>query len=148
MTVTDFPEKFNESLEEQREIAIQRVDGLQRQAQALRTLLDQVESDLRRNVHMLKHLDELLGLAPEIPMAMVNDELRGRQLREVAIALLRERKGEGEPIHYRDWLRLVTDTGVKVGGRDPAATFLTQISHAPEVESVRPRSGLYRLKAA
>lgn len=148
MTVIEFPEQFNETLREQREITKQRVDGLRGQAAALRSLLGLVEADLQRNEHMLQSMEELLGLAPEIPVSLLTEELRGKHLREVAIALLREKKGEGQAIHYRDWLRLVTDAGVKVGGRDPAATFLTQISSAAEVESVRPRSGMYRLKAA
>ena len=41
-------------------------------------------------------------------------------------------------------VRLLTAAGFRVAGRDPIATFLTQVGRANEVESVRPRSGLYR----
>jgi hypothetical protein len=41
----------------------------------------------------------------------------------------------------------MTAAGVRIGGKDPTATFLTQIVKSADIESVRPRSGLYRLKA-
>jgi hypothetical protein len=74
-------------------------------------------------------------------------ELRGRRLREVAVQILRQRRAPGEVVHYRDWYELVIGAGVRVAGKDPLATFLTQVSQAAEVKSERPRSGLYRLVA-
>ena len=54
----------------------------------------------------------------------------------------------GTVIHYTEWLQLLSDEGIRVGGKDPRATLLTQINKSPYVEVVRPRSGLYRLKSA
>ncbi|MDX6618503.1 MAG: hypothetical protein QOK36_889 [Gaiellales bacterium] len=38
--------------------------------------------------------------------------------------------------------------GIRVGDKDPLGSLLTQVSRASAVESVRPRSGLYRLSTA
>jgi len=50
----------------------------------------------------------------------------------------------GEGLDEEKWFDLLTAAGFRVAGRDPIATFLTQVGRANEVESVRPRSGLYR----
>ena len=49
-----------------------------------------------------------------------------------------------EGLDEEKWFDLLTAAGFRVAGRDPIATFLTQVGRANEVESVRPRSGLYR----
>lgn len=97
---------------------------------------------------MLRTIQEMLGLAPQLSLDAYSGDLRGRRLREVAVQILRQRRAPGEVVHYREWYALLTDAGVRVAGKDPLATFLTQVSQAPEVKSVRPRSGLYRLAAA
>ena len=97
---------------------------------------------------MLRNIDEMLGLAPQLTMDALTGDLRGRKLQEVAVELLRQRRGVGAVVHYREWFDLLAGVGVTVAGKDPLATFLTQIGRAPSVESVRPRSGLYRLRAA
>jgi hypothetical protein len=136
-----------EIVERERETAAARVDQLRREAEALRSLAAEVDEELRSSSRILQHAEELLGLAPQIPIDDLQGELRGRRLREIAIELLRSRRGERAEIHYREWLDLLQSTGARVGGKNPAATFLTQIASAPEVESVRPRSGRYRLKS-
>jgi hypothetical protein len=93
-------------------------------------------------------MDEMLGLAPQLSLDALHGELRGQRLRETAVELLRQKKGVGSVVHYREWYSLLLEAGVRVAGKDPLATFLTQVARAPGVESVRPRSGLYRLRAA
>lgn len=93
-------------------------------------------------------MDEMLGLAPQLSLEESDNGLRGRRLREIAVELLKKRKRPGEEIHYREWYELLGGAGLTIAGKDPLATFLTQIARAPGVESVRPRSGLYRLKVA
>jgi hypothetical protein len=109
---------------------------------------EQVDRDLASAERLLRQMDEVLGLAPQLAIEDLAGEIRGQRLREVAVDVLRQRRGVGVVIHYTDWLELVVREGVQVGGKNPTATFLTQIAKAPQVESVRPRSGLYRLRAA
>src|SRR5690349_21007217 len=91
-------------------------------------------------------LDELLGRASQLRLGLPHDGVSGQQLRDAAVEILVRQRGTGVPIHYREWFQLVSETGLNVGGRDPLATFLTQITRSPVVEQAgEPRSGLYLL---
>jgi hypothetical protein len=124
-----------------------RVADLRRQSESLHAVVEQVDGDLASAEHLLRRMDEMLGLAPQLAIDDLREELRGQRLREVAVEVLRLRRGVGVVIHYTEWFDLLTREGVRVGGKSPSATFLTQIRKLPQVESVRPRSGLYRLRA-
>jgi hypothetical protein len=78
----------------------------------------------------------------------ISEELRGERLREVALEVLQRLSASGDPVHYRIWFDELVQMGFKVGGRDPLATFLTQVTRMNRVESVGRRSGLYRLRLA
>jgi hypothetical protein len=78
----------------------------------------------------------------------VSEELRGERLREVAVDVLRRLALSGDPIHYRAWFDALVEAGFRVSGRDPLASFLTQVTRIDQVESVGRRSGLYRLRIA
>lgn len=94
----------------------------------------------------LKELDqritEVVGLATAEPNPDSNG-LRGRQIREVAVALLRQDRGTA-PIHYRDWLRLVESHGHKIAGQRADSVFLSQVMRSPEVRATTSR-GFYQL---
>jgi hypothetical protein len=144
----ELSEAAREVIASERDTVAARVADLRRQSDSLHTVVDQVDDDLARAERLLRRMDEMLGLAPQLAIEDLGEELRGRRLREVAVQVLRVRQGLGTEIHYTEWLGLVRSEGVRVGGKNPAATFLTQITKAPEVECVRPRSGRYRLRAA
>lgn len=147
MSVVALSEHVREVLERERVEVASRLESLQDQSVRLHALVDEVDRDLAETVRLVRHMDEVLGIAPQLSF---DGELRGRELQRVAVELLRrEQAGDvGEPVHYRDWYRLVVRAGGRIAGRDPMASFLTQVSRAPGVESVRPRSGLYRLNSA
>jgi hypothetical protein len=132
----------------ERDAVVARVADLRRQSERLHAVVDQVDSDLQNAELLLRRMDEILGLAPQLAIDSLHEQLRGQRLREIAVEVLRAKRGVGAEIHYRDWFELDAEQGVRVGGKDPMATFLTQIGKAPQVETVRPRSGLYRLKSA
>jgi hypothetical protein len=132
----------------ERAIASERVAALREQARRLRELADHVDLDLAAGVRLLRQIDELLGQAPQMSIAEVDDELRGQRLRVVAIQVLKRRKGAGSSVHYREWYALLVEEGHTVAGKDPVATFLTQVSRCDEVQRVGRRSGIYRLVAA
>ena len=69
--------------------------------------------------------------------------VRGRQLRLVAAQLLWRSAGEQE-IHYREWFERLLAAGYGVGGRDPLASFLTNVRDSPAVRR-GDRQGFYRL---
>jgi hypothetical protein len=91
-----------------------------------------------------RELDELLGRSPQLRVDLQDGVLQGQALRVAAIRILAERRGIREPIHYREWYELLEDLGVRAGGKEPVATFLTQISRSSVVERVAP-GGIYQL---
>lgn len=126
---------------------VDRVAQLRRQSDSLQALVAEVNAELAAAERLLRQMDEVLGLEPQLPLDALSDELRGRRLRDVAVQVLRAQRAAGAVIHYTEWFDMVAEAGVRVGGKNPVATFLTQIAKAEDVESVRPRSGLYRLRA-
>lgn len=148
MALIDLSDEARAVVARERESVVGRVADLRRQSEQLHVIVDGVDADLENAELLLRRMDEILGLAPQLALETLHEQLRGQRLREIAVEVLRVKRGVGTVIHYREWFALLADEGVRVGGRDPMATFLTQIGKAPEVETVKPRSGLYRLKNA
>jgi hypothetical protein len=131
----------------ERQVVADRLEALRAQSRRLHEVVDQVDADAAETARLLRQMDEMLGIAQQLSLD-AHDELRGQKLQEIAVELLRQKRGVGVEVHYKDWYELLLEAGLVVGGKDPLATFLTQIGRAANVESVRPRSGLYRLRAA
>lgn len=148
MAVAHLSEHLREAVEREREVVVDRLAALRAQADRLHAVVAEVDRDVEETARLLRHIDEMLGLAPQLSLEALHGQLRGQRLREIAVDLLRQKKGVGSVVHYREWYELLLEAGLRVAGKDPLATFLTQIARAPGVESVRPRSGLYRLRAA
>lgn len=146
--MADVSEKLRKAARAERGLVAGRVEELREQAHRVRELADAVEHDLAHNVRLLRQLDEILGVAPQLSITDDDETLRGQRLRDVAVQVLKRHKGEAVAVHYREWYELVVHDGHRVAGKDPVATFLTQVSRAPEIEPVGRRSGLYRLRAA
>jgi hypothetical protein len=140
--------ELRSAAEAERIIVADRVAELREQARRLHDLAAAADDDLAASVRLLHQLDEVLGLAPQMSMTDVDDELRGQRLREVAIQVLKRRRGRKATVHYKEWYALLVEEGHRVAGKDPVATFLTQVSRSAEVEKVGRRSGMYRLTGA
>lgn len=145
MAVEQLSEHILEQVRREHPVIAGRVSELREQSHRLHALTDRADQELEEALRMLRGIEEMLGLAPQLSPDAFSGDLRGRRLREIAVEVLRQRREPGEIVHYREWYELVVAAGIRVGGRDPLATFLTQVSQAPEVRSVKPRSGLYRL---
>jgi hypothetical protein len=144
----DLAEYVERSVEAERHVVAARLDELRAQSDRLRRLVEQVDADAEQTARLLRQIDESLGIAPQLSLSSLAGELRGQELQEVAVALLREKRSIGEPVHYREWYGMLLEAGARVAGKDHLATFLTQVARAAAVESVKPRSGLYRLVTA
>lgn len=114
----------------------------------LRALAEHAEAQAERDERMLAEIGAAVGLSAQTRIEDIDPRLRGRRLEEIAVGLLRHSRESAEPIHYREWFALLQRAGHHVGGKDPLATFLAQISRSPSVERVGQRSGLYRLRVA
>jgi predicted RNase H-like nuclease (RuvC/YqgF family) len=139
---------FVEAAVHQRETLQKNVQKLRAEVERLRAKADELETKAGLDERLLRELEDILELAPQLRVDLQTEELRGQRLRQVAIEILRNEVGDGESIHYREWFRLVRAAGHRVAGKDPMASFLTQVSRSDAVEPLGARSGLYRLRPA
>jgi hypothetical protein len=70
--------------------------------------------------------------------------LRGPAVRETAVRLLLSRCDAITALHYREWFDMVTGEGFAIGGKDPLAVFLTQITRSPVVRR-STQAGVYEI---
>ncbi len=70
--------------------------------------------------------------------------LRGAGIREAAVRVLAAKSQPDAPVHYRDWFELLNAQGFMPAGKDPLATFLTQVGRSPVVQRTTT-SGMYVL---
>lgn len=73
--------------------------------------------------------------------------LRGARIRETAVRILAGTPEAQGPVHYRTWFELFVRQGFMTAGKDPLATFLTQIGRSPVVERTSG-GGMYQLDFA
>jgi DNA repair exonuclease SbcCD ATPase subunit len=113
--------------------------------------LDREAAEYRRRKQLLEQLvsENVADLASTAEVGPPDDALRavkGRELRRVAGQILWASEHDGQ-IHYREWFERVLAAGYAVGGKDPVASFLTNVRDSPAV--VRgTRQGYYRLESA
>jgi predicted RNase H-like nuclease (RuvC/YqgF family) len=139
--------EFLELARRQHETLKQRIAQRRAKAEALRAEAADLEQRAAADGALLREIEDVLDLAPQLRVDLQTEELRGQRLREVAVEILRAQVGTGTPIHYRDWFRLVRDAGHRIAGTNPLAAFLTVVSRSDQVERVGIRSGLYQLRA-
>jgi hypothetical protein len=139
---------FVAAAEVEREQLLERLAETRERVQHFEACAAEVRLEAESLARLIRDLEEMLGIASQIAMCEISEELRGERLREMAIAVLRERAGDGTPIHYREWFAALNEAGFRVSGKDPLASFLTQVSRIARVEKVGRRTGLYRLRLA
>jgi hypothetical protein len=101
-----------------------------------------------RYLRTVQELGELLGIEDQLSIATLSEELRGERLREVASRIVFEHFRPDEHFHYKRWLELVVAEGYRIGGKNPAATFLTQVALVEGVARVGRRTGVYFVESA
>jgi hypothetical protein len=140
--------EFVAAAEAEREILGARLIEANERAEHFGLLASKARDEAASLAASITGIDEMLGLAPQIALCEISEELRGERLREVALDVLRDRSAPNDPIHYRAWFDELVASGFRVSGKDPLASFLTQVSRIERVEKVGGRSGLYRLRLA
>ena len=151
--------RFLKAAEAEREQLAEHRQQLLQTREALRAELERLESSLRAVDERESLLDRLVGPAalaysssrPE-PLARrtADDEeearpvLRGPDIRRESVRVLLAHADRPEALHYRAWFELLEEAGFSVAGKDPLATFLTQLSRSPAVRK-STESGVYEL---
>jgi hypothetical protein len=101
--------------------------------------------EAERYLRTIRELGELLGVEDQLSIVELTPELRGERLRQVAADIVFRHFQPGEEFHYRQWFDVLVSEGHRVGGKNAAATFLTQIAQIDGVERVGRRTGIYRI---
>lgn len=78
------------------------------------------------------------------PVPTGNLVLKGARIREAAVRVLAGSTQARSPVHYRTWFELFTREGFLPAGKDPVATFLTQVGRSPVVQRTSA-AGTYQL---
>jgi hypothetical protein len=123
----------------------QEASGLRAESEALLSRANELVRHAVRLEGEKRELEELLGRAPQLRIEFAEEELGGQRLSTVAVELLASRRRLGPPIHYREWFRLVIESGHRIVGRNPLAVFLTEIARSPLVERAPAGEGVYQV---
>lgn len=139
---------FEATAAKERELLLQRYAECKQRTERHQKLAAEAMHEADRYARTIRELGELLGVEDQLSITELSDELRGARLREVAADVLWRNFHAGDVVHYKQWLACVVAEGYRIGGKNPTATFLTQVARVDSVERLGRRSGLYRLNAA
>lgn len=139
---------FVEAAEAERDLLAVRLSEARERLEHFEALAAGARDEVQSLTDSIRAIEEVAGLAPQLALCEISEELRGERLRVVALEVLQRLSATGDPVHYRAWFDALVEAGYSVSGRDPLATFLTQVGRMDGVESVGRRSGLYRLRLA
>ena len=140
--------EFKATAVAEREKLIARYEECRARSEHHAELAAEAAREAERYAKTIRELGELLELEDQLSIVGLSDQLRGERLREIATEVLWRHHRAGDVVHYKQWIELVVADGYRIGGKNPAATFLTQVAQVDSVERVGRRSGLYRLVAA
>lgn len=141
-------EPFRSSAIEEREKLIGLYERCRERHEQLTEEANLVALQAERYLKTIRELGELLGIEEQLSIHELSAELRGARLREVAADIVFRHFKKGDPpFHYKQWFALVVGEGHRIGGKNPAATFLTQVARIDGIERVGRRTGLYRISA-
>lgn len=137
--------EFRATAAAEREALIARFEECRARSESHAELAAQAAREAERYARTIRELGEILEIEDQLSIVALSEQLRGERLREVATEVLWRHFRAGDVVHYKQWFDLVVADGYGIGGKNPAATFLTQVARIDSVERVGRRSGLYRL---
>lgn len=140
--------EFRATATAEREALLARYEECRARSEHHAALAADAAREAERYARTIRELGELLELEDQLSIVALSDQLRGERLRDVAAEVLWRHFSAGDVVHYKQWFELVVADGHRIGGKNPAATFLTQVARVNSVERVGRRSGLYKLVAA
>jgi hypothetical protein len=144
----DLSPEFKALAAAERESLLERYEACRARSEHHAELAGEASREAERYARTIRELGEILEVEDQLSLVEVSDHLRGQRLRDIAAEVIWRHHLAGDVVHYKEWFKLVVADGYRIGGKDPAATFLTQVARVESVERVGRRSGLYRLLAA
>lgn len=144
-------QRFTRAARAERDRLARRRATISKKREELQSRIDLLDGELEavdQEISALETLAMRAGEGPEIrlveaPETDGPDLLKGAPIRVLAVPLLLKEQGTA-PIHYRDWLALLSREGYSVAGKRPEAVFLNQVVRSPLVTATT-KSGFYRV---
>lgn len=140
-------QQFRDIAKAEREFLHRQFEESRNRSEHFAHLAAEAAREAERYARTIRDLGEILDIEDQLSITGLSERLRGERLREVASEVLWRHFHAGDVVHYKQWFELVVADGYGIGGKNPAATFLTQVARVESVERVGRRSGLYRLVA-
>jgi hypothetical protein len=76
VAVAHLSQHVQEAVEKERELVAGRLEALREQSARLHELVEKVDGDVAETARMLRRMDEMLGIAPQLSLE-AHGELRG-----------------------------------------------------------------------
>src|SRR4051794_26623562 len=111
----------------ERDALISRYQACVERHEDLKSQAEEAALEAEQYLRTIRELGELLGSEDQLSIVSLSEELRGERLRQVAADIVFRHFRPGESFHYKQWLDLVVSEGHRIGGKNSAATFLTQV---------------------
>jgi hypothetical protein len=143
-------QRFTKAARAERDRLARRRATIFKKREELQAKVDALDEELEAVDQEIAALETLALPSAEISdIRLVETEeeiLKGAVIRILAVPLLLKEQGTA-PIHYRDWLALLTREGYAVAGKRPDAVFLNQVVRSPLVKATT-KAGYYAIDLA
>lgn len=143
-------QRFTRAAQAERDRLARRRSRIFKKREALQAKIDLLDEELEAVDGEIGALETLAlpagkptGIALVEPPESDSVLLKGAVIRTLAVPLLLRAQGTA-PIHYRDWLELLTREGYAVAGKRPEAVFLNQVVRSPLVQATT-KAGYYAI---
>lgn len=141
-------QRFTRAARAERDRLARRRAQIFKKRQALQAKIDALDEELEAVDGEIGALESLVpgGKPAGISLVESGDSaslLKGAGIRTLAVPLLLREQGTA-PIHYREWLGLLTREGYEVAGKRPDAVFLNQVVRSPLVRATT-QAGYYEI---
>lgn len=143
-------QRFTRAAEAERNRLARRRSRILEKRESMQAKIDLLDEELEAVEAEIGALESLVlpagapaGIALVEPAESDSALLKGAAIRTLAVPLLLRAQGAA-PIHYRDWLELLTREGYAVAGKRPEAVFLNQVVRSPLVRATT-KAGYYAI---
>lgn len=143
-------QRFTRAARAERDRLARRRSQIFKKRQALQAKIDLLDQELEAVDGEIGTLESLAfpdgkpgGISLVEPAESDVSRLKGASIRTLAVPLLLREQGTA-PIHYREWLALLTREGYAVAGKRPDAVFLNQVVRSPLVRATT-QAGFYEV---
>jgi hypothetical protein len=132
----------NRLLQKRQRVAVKR-EALQERLEALDAEIEAMDAEIVAIEAFVDGPGHEQGGEVRRADADARRKISGGAIRAVAVPLLLRERGPG-PIHYSDWVDLLSAEGLEVAGKRPEAVFLSQVSRSPLVRATT-KAGYYEI---